>query len=251
MTSVHIRLQPFALIVPAMLLLLTGCEGREPMDIPDAVVEPFSAHGITLDEDATPQEVVFVLTRAIHDDVKGAQADDHTRHKEAVDLQFRLAAYSVIERRLLQAMKSADGPEIKSLGDDRAEDLYLVVQQWGSILGHYVDGFQNTFQEASDRMGVEPKSVSRVLVTYEVEANPDAATEEDRQPATLEFEVVEEKADGKGYWRVAKVDFAGPELDSETSDKSIQLDVEELLDLPDASDPEGPPPSEAPTLPAE
>jgi hypothetical protein len=198
------------------LLLLAGCEGREPIEIPDAKIEPVTAYGLTLDENATPEQVSYVLTRAIADDVKAAQAHKHDEHKAAVDTQFKIAAYSVLEKRVLGAKNSRGGPEVSTLDPDRTEQIYEVVKQWGSIAAHYVPSFADTFDAAAARMDVEKESSTAATVTYKVSHAPDAATEDQRQPATLAFDLHKEKAGDKSYWRVAMVDFKRPPLPTTT-----------------------------------
>jgi len=65
---------------------LTGKQLREPD------VRTITAYDVTLDHDASPKEVVYVLLRAIADDY--AAGDDHEARESALDKQFAVAAPS-------------------------------------------------------------------------------------------------------------------------------------------------------------
>lgn len=194
---------------PAVVLaaVVGGCTSVS--DAPPAKVEAVTAYGMTLDESATPEQVAFVLLQAIRDDVEAAQARDRERHRQAVELQYAIAAYSTIEERLLGVFSRADGTG--DLGDLREQRLYDVVKQWGAIAAHYVRSFDAEFDAAAERLRVERRGEpERVHVLYDVCHDPSATDPAQRQPATLEIELAIETEGADKYWRVARVDFRRP-----------------------------------------
>jgi len=169
-----------------------------------------TAHDVTLDASATPRQVVYVLLRALADDVRAAQDYDRDAQKAAMDLAYSLAAYSTIERRLL-ATVNLDGKEKQtSLGDQRNQKLFEFTKMWAPIVAHYIDSFDTTFEDFAAKAWVlTGLSRRRAHVFYDVCHDPAETDPAKRQTATIDVELAEEKAGGQSYWRVARIDYLG------------------------------------------
>lgn len=191
--------------IAAGLLSAVGC--TKPREIPPAEVETVEAYGLTLDESANPKQVAYVLLRSLAEDVHAAQAHETAKQREAVNQTFRLAAYSTIEQRKLESM----GSNQSSLGDDRAEKLFEVVNFWAPIVAHYVDSLPQSYAAAEKLMRTIVSSDQSVAHVYlEVSHDPSATQPAERQDAMLDIELAKERAEGKSYWRVAKINFVAP-----------------------------------------
>ncbi len=195
-------------LVLASLWLVSGCE--QPREIPPMTVETVTAYGKTLDADATPEQVAFVLLRSLRDDVEAAQAQDRDAQREAFKTTFALAAYSTINRRAIEAQPvPSNAPENGGL---RRERIHEVVNHWAPIVAYYVQSIEKDFESATERMRVAvggPDDATAVVL-YPVQHDPDQA--EPGEPVLLEIELVQEPATQgeQRYWRVARVAFRGP-----------------------------------------
>jgi hypothetical protein len=212
------------LCLASALPLLGGCTADpEHKDIPPAEVKTVQAYGLTLDENASPQQVTYVLLRAIADDVKSAQAQQNPslsgearrelreKQKAAMKTTYALAAYSVIEKRVLEVLNLSRVDKKQSLGDERDQQLYDFVHQWAPIVAYYVPSFPTDFADALTRMPVvTAPDGKRAEVTFEASHNPTASSDKDREPVTMAIELAKEPgAGGKEYWRVARVGYLG------------------------------------------
>ncbi len=192
-------------LVTGATAFLTGCSSEE--EIPRAAVKPVTAYGITLDENATPKQVAFVLLRSIADDLHAAQAHDTKGQKEALRLTYSLAAYSTIARRIGESPEEEADPAQAKIRDKR---LYIFVKDWTPIVGYYVPSFDTDFKAAAQRMQIRSQTGSTVHILYEACHNPAETDPAKRQTATIEIELTKEPAGAVSYWRVAKVSFAEP-----------------------------------------
>ena len=98
-------------------------------------VRTVSHYGLTLDESATPQQVSYVLLRAIHDDFTAETKDDR---EHALDVQFDLCAAGAIAKR-------------NPTGLPRDEYLYTVIYRWTPTVAHYVQSFPTDWDKAKTR----------------------------------------------------------------------------------------------------
>ena len=119
-------------------------------ELRDPVVADVTIAGLTLDRDATPKMVTFALLRAIKDDIDAGR--DLEAREAAFDQQFQLAAPSAIHAQHVRAV----GPEHADL----KESVYKTVRLWAPTLGHYVRSFDLNFEEAQERMLVDPVPTS-------------------------------------------------------------------------------------------
>jgi len=180
-----------------------GCASEEPA--PRAVVKPVTAYGLTLDENATPKQVAFVLLRSIADDVQAAQARETNRQKEALRLTYSLAAYSTIARRIGESQEQPTEPARSRVRDKR---LYVSVKDWASIVAHYVASFDTDYAAAARKMHVRTQTTGTVHLLFDACHNPAETDPARQETATIEIELTREPAGPLSYWRVAKVSFA-------------------------------------------
>ena len=188
------------LFVISVTIALSGCTAEEP--IPAAKTEVVNAYGLTLDEKASPEQVVYVLLRSLADDVRAAQRFEHAEQKEALHRTFALAAHSEMERRLLAVLKTVK--KDASLGDERDKKLYDTVDKWAPIVAHYIDSFDTELDAATAKMKRRGAvDGQRVHVYYPVAHEAEAAEPEQ----VLDIELTREPAGDVSYWRVARIDY--------------------------------------------
>jgi len=190
---------------------LAGCQ--KDVEIPPIEVKAVEAYGVTLDESAAPRQVVYVLLRALRDDFEAAQARDRQRQKEALRTTFSLAAFSRIEERLARTFAQSEGKAGTVLGAHRDRKIYDVVNHWAPIVGHYVRSFDLEMEAAVGKMRVATSANgSSTHIYYDVSHDPQETDPAKQQRATLDVELVKEKASAgsRMYWRVARVAFRGP-----------------------------------------
>lgn len=192
----------------AMLAVTAGC-GKDEAPPPPMETKTITAYGVTLDENATPQQVAFVLLRTMADDMAAARKGDRDAQRKALDDTFALAAHDEIERRLLEAFNKDKAVKRDSLGSNKAEDLMNIIKLWTPIVGYYVESFDTDLDQAVEHMKIVEQTNSKVEIHYVVRHLP---TDQHPEPdaATLAIELTPVTAGGKDYWRVVRVYFAGP-----------------------------------------
>ncbi len=195
----------------AALVLFTACASHED-PVPPPATGPVTACGLTLDEHATPQQVAFVLLRALADDVQAAQTHRREDQRAAQELAWSLAAYDVIAERLIESHnRTRPGAPISSLGADRDRRIWQVVHFWAPIVAHYVPGFDVDFQAAADKMLVAMSQDRRSAhVFYPTMRDPSQVEPAAQERAVIDVELHMQKAGDQEYWRVARVAFTGP-----------------------------------------
>ncbi|GMV98332.1 MAG: hypothetical protein AMXMBFR83_26830 [Phycisphaerae bacterium] len=197
------------MLLAAGLAWVGGCSDPEEA-VPPAKVEAVTHYGVTLDESATPQQVVYVLLRALADDVKAARSHRHEDQKKAALATWSLAAPGEIERRLLEAYrKSSPNPaRYASLGAGRDKAIHRIVNLWAPIVAFYVGSFEQDPARAMARMRVSSQSASSAVVLCEVWPDPPGPDEAFNGHQLLRVELARETGgEGKQYWRVARVSF--------------------------------------------
>ncbi len=104
--------------------------------IPDDVqVRTVSHYGLTLDQNATPEQVTFVLLNAIRDDFLASTPDER---KKALDVQFDVSAANEIRK-------------INAFGRTPREQLYRVVYHWTPVVAYYVQDIDTDWEKAKAR----------------------------------------------------------------------------------------------------
>ncbi len=116
-----------------------GC-GRDAQlageNVRHATVRTVSHYGVTLDRNATPEQVAFVALRAIRDDFL---ADTRADREAAIDKQFDVCAAEVIASRNRTALS-------------RDEMVYHVVTEWTPTVSYYVGDFETEADKAVARL---------------------------------------------------------------------------------------------------
>ncbi len=107
-------------------------------DLRDVEVKTVEHYGKTLDQGASPEEVTYVLLRAIQDDYLASAPADPTVREAALDKQFDVCAADTIAGR-------AAGPLA------REEAIYAAVYRWTPAVSHYANGFETDWDRARDR----------------------------------------------------------------------------------------------------
>lgn len=179
--------------------LLPGC-GRDARladhRLRDPKVGVVTAYGKTLDADAKPQEVVYVLLQAILDDY--AAGNDPAKREAALDTQFAICAPDYIRQ----------NTRVEDLSRrEQLEQLYRVVHLWAPTLGFYRESFVGEYVDVVQRMHVEyplqALSKSEIASVY-INCNapePSAAGQDENVVALVRL--VREG----GFWRVGWVGF--------------------------------------------
>ncbi|UCD29850.1 MAG: hypothetical protein JSV03_05055 [Planctomycetota bacterium] len=197
-----------AVMAPALLItLLAGCTDTD-KDIPKTELKTVSAYNLTLDENATPKQVAYVLLRSLADDVTAAQNHEHEKQKEAFNLTFSLAAYAQVEKQIVETENRTRINKITSLGDKRDKKIFKFVKYWAPIVGHYIKSFDTDMESAEKNMQVELSQDGGTAHVYRKVAHDPAETDpEKQQTATLDITMVKEKTGVREYWRVALIGY--------------------------------------------
>lgn len=196
------------LVMAACLLAtlsLSGCTNPEP-EPPELTVETVEAYDVTLDEDATPKQVGYVLLRALRDDVLAAQEGKRKEQREAHELAFRLSAPTLIGERIPEnQVRAAADPD-----QERDARIFDITYHWAPIVAHYIESFPTDLAEARARFElIEGQVDNKAYLTIPLTHNPDASDPADRGEVTLKIELFKETAGEKTFWRVARLSYVG------------------------------------------
>ncbi len=160
-------------------------------DVRSVTVGPVDSYGMRLDEEATPEQVTYVLLRAIRDDFL---ASTPQQRKTALDIQFDICAANVLRGKNRKGMS-------------RDEFVYNVVYRWTPAVSHYVENFETDWELAKARFvrgGPEPANGSdtdpkKCTVLMELE---DPSGEPDARVVMIVW-----LARDSGFWRVLHLGF--------------------------------------------
>jgi hypothetical protein len=122
-----------------VLAVWCGCSGDTRLaghKIRSATVRSVTHYGVTLDQQAAPEQVAFVVLRAIRDDVSAKTKEDR---EAALDKQFDLCAANVLQKRNRTSMP-------------RDEFVHSVVYHWAPTVSHYVGDFETEWDKAAARL---------------------------------------------------------------------------------------------------
>ncbi len=192
----------------SLVTFLTGCSPPpDRRDIPPAEVKVVQAYGITLDDSATPQQVVYVLLRSIADDVRAAQSYKRDEQKAAFRITHNIGAYTTIEKRLVDVWNATRTQKRDTLGADRDEQIYDFIRQWAPIVSHYVPSFDTDFDAASKKMRTSPPGEGSIHVYYDAAHDPASPADPDK--VIIDVELMKETAGAHSYWRVARIGYLG------------------------------------------
>lgn len=174
------------------LLAPVGCSRDvrlEGEDLRDVTVKTVTHYGITLDEKATPQDVTYVLLRAIREDFL---AKDEAARREAINRQKDLCAVESILQRSLATL-------------DRAEAIHHTVYRWTPTVSHYVSSLQFDREEANKRFVlVGPiKAENEEFLASQVRLELDDPDGDPNAGVVLAVDLVQEN----NYWRVLRLSY--------------------------------------------
>ena len=142
-------------------------------------------YGQTLDQNATPEQVTYVLLRAMRDDFL---ADTKEARDKALDVQFDVCAAGELARQ-----------NARSISD--AEYIYNVVYHWTPTVAHYMDDINEDYATAEKRFVTKrAKGIADRLQVMTTLRDPDG------DPLAQVVLVVTLVRD-EGYWRVLHVGF--------------------------------------------
>jgi len=111
--------------------------------IPTVHVRSVSHYGVTLDSQASPEQVAFALLRAIRDDF---ESPDAASREKALSVQFDLCAANELAPR-------------KKTNLSRDERIFRIVDLWTPTVSHYVRNFETDWDKARVKlMRREPKA---------------------------------------------------------------------------------------------
>jgi hypothetical protein len=183
-----------ALAIPVGVLFWGGCHRDAHLadqQLRHPEVKTVTHYGLTLDQDATPKQVAYVLLRAIRDDSLAKTKEDRER---ALDIQFDLCAATEIA--------NANPTSLT-----RDELIFEIVHHWTPTLSHYVDDFETEWEKAKARF-----AVSHTKSRNEAESGPDECkvlmqlNDPSGDPNARVVIVIWLVRD-EGYWRVLRPGF--------------------------------------------
>lgn len=174
------------------LAVWCGCGGDARLaghKIRSATVRSVTHYGVTLDQQAAPEQVAFVLLRAIRDDVAAKSKEDR---EAALDKQFDLCAANVLQKRNRTSMP-------------RDELIHSVVYHWAPTVSHYVGDFETDWGKAAPRFirgkaAKDSKASPEETEVYMELADPSG------DPKARVVMVIWMVQDG-GFWRVTHLGF--------------------------------------------
>jgi len=219
------RLSTWVVAIGVTGLVLAGMHGCTPEEeaIPSAKVKTVEAYGVMLDASAAPTDVAYVLLRSLADDVAAAQSHKHEEQEAANHLTFSLAAFEVIEARMLNFLNQNRPAHKKksSLGDARAKKLFTAVNYWAPIVAHYVRSFDTERGAAKQKMREVVGNGGKIAhVYYPVVHDPAQTDPAQQERAIIDIELAKVKGNGaaeaadanetgeaNSYWRVVRVGF--------------------------------------------
>jgi hypothetical protein len=177
-----------------LLVALGGCSrdvrlsGRK---LRTVTVGTKSHYGVKLDPAATPEQVAYVLLRAIRDDF---QARTSAEREAALDVQFDLAAVNVIGKHNRARMNPA-------------EFLYNVVYRWTPTVSHYVSDFETDFDRARPRLLVSDPKPAADATDGSQECEVRMEVRDPGGDPNARAVMVVYLSQDSGYWRVLHLGF--------------------------------------------
>lgn len=100
--------------------------------------EVVTAYGMTLDENAAPEQTVWALLMAIRDDTRSKMNSPEWR--EHIKLQCSLTNVEFLRRNVKASPSASD------------EAIFALVHGWASALNYYVQHFDDDFESVRVRM---------------------------------------------------------------------------------------------------
>jgi hypothetical protein len=174
------------------LAVWCGCGGDARLaghKIRSATVRSVTHYGVTLDQQATPEQVAFVVLRAIRDDVSAKTKEER---EAALDKQFDLCAANVLQKKNRTSMP-------------RDEFIHSVVYHWAPTVSHYVGDFETEWGKAAARLVRAKSNTDLKANADETEVYMELA-DPNGDPKARVVMVIWMVQD-EGFWRVTHVGF--------------------------------------------
>jgi hypothetical protein len=148
-------------------------------------------YGVTLDQEASPEQVAYVLLRSIREDVR---ATNETERESALDKQFDLCAADEIQRKNNTSLS-------------RDELVHNIVWRWTPTVSHYVGGFELEQDKAVARFERRTldSSLNAAANAGECEILMEVTGPEGDPNARVVMVIYFAK--DNGYWRVTHLGF--------------------------------------------
>lgn len=155
---------------------------------------PIQAYGMTLDEQSSPQDVVYAMFRAVRDDIAAAQDHDLKAQLAAINIQVGLAASEWMHQHFQKSLQRKS----MTVEVTPEQSVFKLIRFWAPMLGHYIDSVETEHDPAVAEMSVRFRSQqAEAEVLYNVSAH-------DGSPATVRVELLRES----DCWRIKRVSFA-------------------------------------------
>ncbi len=174
------------------LVLWCGCGGDARLagrKIRNVTVQSVSHYGVTLDQQAPPEQVAFVLLRAIRDDVRAKNMDER---QAALDKQFDLCAANVLQKRNRTSLP-------------RDEFIHSIVYQWAPTVSHYAGDFETEREKAVARFVRKAAKTESKAGSEECEVQMELADPSGDANARVVMTIW--MAMDAGFWRVTHLGF--------------------------------------------
>ena len=157
----------------------------------DLTIRPVTHYGLTLDDKATPQQVGFVLLRAMKEDYN---AKDPEARKAAMNILYDITAMD-------------DILALHPTGLNPADSIYTVVKNWTPTVSHYAAQLPTEWESAKDRLTAtkpQPTKTGRAgVMECQVLFQLDDPQGDPNGRAVFFGSLVQDK----GLWRVRTVGF--------------------------------------------
>ncbi len=195
MMKVEARYRLWVTVIAGLGLAASGGCSRDVRlagrDVRSVTVGPVDHYGMKLDEEATPEQVTYVLLRAIRDDFLASNPE---QRKAGLDIQFDICAANVIRGK-------------NRMGMSPDEFVYNVVYRWTPTVSHYVDNFETDWElakarfvrgapEPANRSDADPNEFKVLMELDDPSGEPDARVV-----------MVVWLARDSGFWRVLHLGF--------------------------------------------
>jgi len=175
-------------------VIVVGCSrdvrlsGR---NIRSVTVRPVTHYGLTLDQNATPEQVAYVALRAIREDVEAGT--DAAKREAALDIQFDVCAANKIQER-----NKGSTP--------RDEWIHSVVYHWAPTVSHYAADFETDWEKAKSRLILFPSKASSVSTSSSEALVAMTVNDPSGNPNASAVLMVLLQKDG-GMWRIMHFGF--------------------------------------------
>ncbi|MGB2985895.1 MAG: hypothetical protein WBE26_08425 [Phycisphaerae bacterium] len=160
-------------------------------DVRSVTVQAVTHYGTVLDKQASPEQVTYVLLRAIRDDFMATTPEER---KAALDKQFDICAANVIRVKNRSALT----------GDEYA---YYIVYNWTPTVSHYVDNFETAWERAKARF---VRGSPRLVNGADADATECEVLMELEDPSgdpSARVVMIVWLAQDSGFWRVVHLGF--------------------------------------------